>query len=220
MTVRYILVLSSLLFLQIVSAEVTELSNTEMTEAYIEDGAIVIKQRHAAPAPKPKQKIRLKVGPGEPAVSEVETVAEFEEGRDSQSSLIQQEYVNRNSSQQIQNLDFDQSVSGLQAPEFQSTAQLQRDQYAHNAVRQGLGLPDDTTITPELLTQYMQTFSGQSSGDPLGGHQIITNNGLQIIIPNTNPQLENGTFPSGDNSMNVQTTNQQIIFNLLFPKDQ
>jgi len=70
-----------------------------------------------------------------------------------------------------------------------------------------------------MMVQYMQGFSGQTSGDVLGAHQAITNDGFQIIIPNPG-DINTGVFPSGDGSMNVETTNQQIIFNLLFPKNQ
>jgi len=200
-------------------AEVTELSNTEMTEAYIQDGAIVIKQRPVAAQPTPKQTVKIKVGPGEAPVSEASQVGELEDSNNTQQALIQQEYTTRNSAQQLENYDFNQSLSGVQIPEYQSAAQVQRDLYAQNLVRQGMGLPEGTPITTDMMVQYMQGFSGQTSGDVLGAHQAITNDGFQIIIPNPG-DINTGVFPSGDGSMNVETTNQQIIFNLLFPKNQ
>lgn len=218
MSVRRLLVLSMLISPSFSWAEVTELSNTEMTEAYIQDGAIVIKQRPVTPTPKPKQKLTFKVGPGEPAVAEVDTVEDLENSNNTQQALIQQEYITRNSAQQLENYDFDQSISAMTVPDYQSSAQVQRDLFAQNLVRQGMGLPEGTPVTTDMMVQYLQSFAGQTSGTPLGAQQTITNDGYQFIIPNPGGQFETGVFPSGDNSMNVESTNQQIIFNLLFPK--
>lgn len=220
MTIRYLFVLSCAFGFSLANAEVTELSNTEMTEAYIQDGAIIIKQRPVQTNPAPKQKVNITVGPGEPVVSEATKVGELEDSNNLQRSLIQQEYSNTNNTKQFDNFEFTQSVNGANTPVFQTTAQAQRDLHAQNLVRQGLGLPDGTDITQDMMVQYLQTFSGQTSGDVLGAHQVMTNNGLQIVIPNPGGQFESGVFPSGDQSMNVETTNQQIIFNLLFPKQQ
>jgi hypothetical protein len=218
MTIRSLIALICTAFVAHTQAEVTELSNTEMTEAYIKDGAIVIKQRPIETAPTPKQKVNIKVGAGEPAVSEASQTGQLESSNNTQQALILQEYNTRNTAQQYENFEFEDSLSGLTIQDYQSTAQVQRDLHAQNLVRQGLGLSDDTAITQDMLVQYLQTFAGQSSGDVLGAHQAVTNDGFQIIIPNPGGQFENGVFPSGDQSMNVETTNQQIIFNLLFPK--
>lgn len=218
MTIRSLLALFCTAFVAHIQAEVTELSNTEMTEAYIKDGAIVIKQRPVESAPIPKQKVNIKVGAGEPAVSEASQTGQLESSNSTQQALILQEYTTRNAAQQYENFEFEDSLSGLTIQDYQSTAQVQRDLHAQNLVRQGLGLPDGTAITQDMLVQYLQTFAGQSSGDTLGAHQTVTNDGFQIIIPNPGGQFENGVFPSGDQSMNVETTNQQIIFNLLFPR--
>jgi hypothetical protein len=81
-----------------------------------------------------------------------------------------------------------------------------------------LGLPDETQITQELMVQYLTTFAGQSSGSALGVTQSISADGFHFNTPNLGGQIPSGVFPAGDNSMNIEVNNQQVIWNLLFPK--
>ena len=198
-------------------AEVTELSNTEMTEAYIQDGTIIIKHR-AVETPSTKKKVNIKVGPGEPTIAEVDTLTSQQQDQRVQEGLIQQELTVLTSEQQLRNQDQTQALSALSIPTYQSDAQFQQQALAESLVRQGLGLPDGTEVTTDMMVQYLQGFSGQSVGDPLGAQQTITNTGIQISMPNPGGQIDSGVYPSGDQSMNVNATNQQIIFNLLFPQ--
>ena len=198
-------------------AEVKELSNTEMTEAYIKDGAIVIKQK--AVAPTPKKKLKIRVGPGEPVTTERDTVTSANQQNTAQYTLFNEELNRDLSDDQLRTNQLNQTLSGISIPDATSPAQQAQQQFAQDIVRNGLGLPSDSVITPELMGQYMATFAGQSTGDPLGAQQSITNNGFQFSIPNPGGQFDPGVFPSGDNSMNIETTNQQLIFNLIFPKE-
>jgi len=71
------------------SAQVEELSNTEMTEAYIKDGAIVVKQRQKLQTKKTKPiKVNLTVGPGEPAITQAEQVQEQDNQNISQNEFL------------------------------------------------------------------------------------------------------------------------------------
>lgn len=198
-------------------AEVEELSNTEMTEAYIQDGAIVIKQR--ATTPTPKKQVTIKVGPGEPISSEADRVSAINTSNTNQSTIIGTELNNNLTSQQLQDNALNQSLQNLTFSAPLTSAQQAQQTYAQDLVRTGLGLPDGTSITPELMGQYLSTFNGQTYGNPIGAHQTVNTNGYQIVIPTAGAQLETGVFPSGDNSMNIDSTNQQLIFNLFFPKE-
>ena len=213
------LFVTALLFTPMLHAEVRELSNTEMTEAYIQDGTIVIKHR-AVNDDEPKRKVNIKVGPGEPAVAEADTVTDLQQDQRQREGLVQQELTVLTSEQQLRNQEQTQALSSLSIASYQSDAQFQQQQLAEGLVRQGLGLPEGTEITTDMMVQYLQGFSGQSVGDPLGAQQTITNTGIQIIMPNPGGQIETGVYPSGDQSMNVNANNQQIIFNLLFPQQQ
>ncbi|MGB3668380.1 MAG: hypothetical protein WA963_15605 [Bermanella sp.] len=198
-------------------AEVEELSNTEMTEAYILDGSIMVKQKNISPKPALKPNAQYKVSAGQPVVSEVDTVRELDQ-QATQQTQFDQNSTQLQAQQQLRQLEQSNSTQVFIAPQLNPAAQAQQA-YAQNIVREGLGLPSDTQITPEHMGQYLSTFAGQTSGDPLQGQQTITNSGFQFIIPNTGGEIQSGIYSSGDNSINVESNNAQIIFNLLFPKN-
>jgi len=200
-------------------AQVEEMSNTEMTEAYIQDGAIVVKQRIQQKSEKQKPKVKITVGPGQPAISEAEQVSELEQQNTRQNQPFNREFSDNAPQQQFNQLESNQATSSFITPNFQSNAALAQQVRAQNLVRNGLGLPSDTQVTQELMVQYLTSFSGQSSGPALGVTQGITNDGYYFSLPNPGGQLPSGVFPSGDNSMNVDVNNQQVIWNLLFPKE-
>jgi len=200
-------------------AQVEEMSNTEMTEAYIQDGSIVIKQRIQQKAEQEKHKVKVTVGPGQPAVSEAEQVLELEQQNTRQHQPFDREFSDNAPQQQFTLFENNQATSSFITPNFQSNAAQAQQVRAQNLVRNGLGLPSDTQITQELMVQYLTGFSGQSSGLALGVTQGITNDGYYFSLPNPGGQLPNGVFPSGDNSMNVNINSQQVIWNLLFPKE-
>ncbi len=200
-------------------AQVEEMSNTEMTEAYIKDGAIVVKQRiQPKTHDKKKAAINVTVGPGKPARSEAEIVFEQDSQNNQQNQTNNHEFSVNTPQQQLNQFEQGQAISSFVTPNFQSDTALAQQVRAQNLVRSGLGLPDDTQVTQELMVQYLTTFAGQSSGSPLGVTQSISADGFHFSTPNLGGQIPSGVFPSGDNSMNVEINNQQVIWNLLFPK--
>ncbi len=193
-------------------AQVEEMSNTEMS-------AIVVKQRIQQKSEKQKLKVQITVGPGQPAISEAEQVSELEQKNTHQNQPFNREFSDNAPQQQFNQLESNQATSSFITPNFQSNAAQAQQVRAQNLVRNGLGLPSDTQVTQELMVQYLTSFSGQSSGPALGVTQGITNDGYYFSLPNPGGQLPSGVFPSGDNSMNVDVNNQQVIWNLLFPKE-
>jgi hypothetical protein len=217
MAIKTILTALALSLLSHISiAEVEELNNTEMTEAYIKDGSIVIKQR-VVKAP-PKKKLKFIVGPGEATVTEVQEVTAINQNNAAQYKTINQELIRDQESQKLASSDLYQASLGAQIPATMTTAQQAQQQYAQDLVRNGLGLPAGTEITPVKMGEYLATFNGSTYGDVLGAHQTVTPDGVQFIIPNVGGQFEAGIYPSGDNTMNLEATNSQLILNLLFPK--
>lgn len=214
---RIALLFAFSLFGSIAYGEVQELSNTEMTEAYIKDGAIVIKQK--AIAPTPKKKLIIKAGPGEAPISEAEQVSIMIQGTTTQSSIINTELNRELTNRQLRDNEQNLNIQNLSIASPLTASQQAQQIYAQDLVRSGLGLSPEATITPEIMGQYLASFSGQTYGDTLGAHQTVNNNGIQFIVPTTSIQLETGVFPSGDNSMNINSTNQHLIFNLFFPKE-
>lgn len=214
----YLLSLVAFIASTAVMAEVEELSNTEMTEAYILDGSIIVKQKSAQPKPSTAAPTRIKLGPGKPAVTEADTVRDLDQ-QAAQQTQYDQNILQNQTEQQL--LQFEQTNNNqvFIAPQLSPAAQAQQA-YAQNLVREGLGLPSGTQITPEHMGQYLSTFAGQSSGDPLQAQQTITSSGFQFIIPNPGAEIKSGIYSSGDNSINLESNNSQIIFNLLFPKNQ
>lgn len=198
-------------------SQVEELSNTEMTEAYIQDGTIVVKQKIVKSEPIKTNKKQYKVGKIEPMQGEHEQVLVTEQQSISTLELIQQDSNQRQTELQLQDLDHSQTIRQVAIPAMLSTvAQSQQDQ-AYAIVRNGLNLPDNTAITPDLLGQYLAGFSGQSTGNPLTAQQTINSTGIQFIIPN-NQQINPGSFTSGDGNLNTQINDQQLLFNILYPK--
>lgn len=200
-----------------VSAQVKELSNTEMTEAYILDGSIIVKQKKTEPKPETKVNKRVTLSPGKPVISEADTVRELDQ-QANQQTIYEQNLLQRQGEQQLLQQEQANNNQLFISPQLNAAAQAQQA-YAHNLVREGLGLPSETQITPELMGQYLSSFAGQTSGDPLQAQQTITNTGFQFIIPNAGGEIQSGIYSSGDNSINVESNNSQIIFNLLFPKN-
>jgi hypothetical protein len=199
-------------------AQVEELSNTEMTEAYILDGSIMVKQKNIQPKNLNLPNTHVKIGPGKPVVTEADAVRNLDQ-QATQQTQYDQNLVQRQGEQQLLQLEQSQNNQVFIPPQLNPAAQAQQV-YAQNLVREGLGLPSDTQITPEHMGQYLSTFAGQSSGTPMQGQQTITNSGFQFIIPNPGGQIQSGIYSSGDNSINLESNNTQIIFNLLFPKNQ
>ncbi len=200
-----------------VLGQVEELSNTEMTEAYIKDGAIVVKQRVKQQAKKPTPiKINLTVGPGEPTVTQAEQVQEQDKQNISQNERLERELNDSSSQQQLQQFELNQVSSSVTLQEMQNNTALAQQSRAHEIVRQGLGLTNDTQITTDLMAQYLQTFTG-TYVTPNGSQQLITDQGYQFSTPNPNGQLGTAIYPIGD-TMSVEVTDQQVIWNLLFPQ--
>ena len=209
---------SAVLFISAVaSAEVQELSNTEMTEAYILDGSIIVKQKKVESKPEAKTSKRITLSPGTPAISEADTVRELDQ-QANQQTIYEQNLLQRQGEQQLLQQEQANSNQLFISPQLNAAAQAQQA-YAQNLVREGLGLPSGTQITPELMGQYLSSFAGQTTGDPLQAQQAITNSGFQFIIPNAGGEIKSGGYSSGDGSINVESNNSQIIFNLLFPKN-
>ncbi len=200
-------------------AEVEELSNTEMTEAYIQDGAIVVKQRIKQHARKPTPtKVNLTVGPGEPAISQSEQVLEQDRQNITQNLQLDKEISETANQQQLLQFELNQLTSGITPQEAQSSTAIAQQSHAQDLVRQGLNLTENTQITPDLMAQYLQTFTGTYVA-PNGSQQVITNQGYQFSTPNPNGQINNAIYPIG-NTMSVEVTDQQVIWNLLFPQKQ
>ncbi|MEH6344393.1 MAG: hypothetical protein V7785_04860 [Bermanella sp.] len=200
-------------------AEVEELSNTEMTEAYIQDGAIVVKQRIKQRSRKPTPtKVNLTVGPGEPAISQSEQVLEQDRQNITQNLQLDKEISETANQQQLLQFKLNQLTSGITQQEAQSSTAIAQQNHAQDLVRQGLNLTENTQITPDLMAQYLQTFTGTYIA-PNGSQQAITNQGYQFSTPNPNSQINNAIYPIG-NTMSVEVTDQQVIWNLLFPQKQ
>ncbi|NVK39045.1 MAG: hypothetical protein HWE18_14050, partial [Gammaproteobacteria bacterium] len=158
----------------------------------------------------------LKVGPGKPAISEAEQVLELDQQAVQQLQFDQQ-VTQQQGAQQLNQYEQANNTALFIAPPLNPAAQAQQ-LHAQALVRDGLGLPEGTQITPEMMGQYLSTFAGQSTGTPLQGQQTVTADSFQFIIPNPSG-IQNGSYTSGDGSMNVESNNAQIIFNLLFPKN-
>lgn len=205
------------LTLQPCLAQIEELDNTQMTQAYIEDGTIVVKQKQVTPKPTANKK-RIKLGAGTPAVSQADQVRELTQQDESQYKSLDQDLANRSSVDQLEQFNQRQITSQMSIPDATSFAAQTQQAYAHDLVRTGLGLDSSTTVTTDLMVQYLSTFAGQTSGNPLGAQQSITANGIQISIPNPGGQIQTGIHPSADGNHSAEVTNGQIIWNLIFPQ--
>lgn len=204
-------------FCPTVFGQVKELNNTEMTEAYIKDGAIVVKQRVKQQTKEPTPiKANLTVGPGEPAVTQAEQVQEQDRQNISQNERLERELSNSSDQQQLQQFELNQLSSNVSLQSMQSSTALAQQSRAHEIVRQGLGLNNDVQITTDLMAQYLQTFTG-TYVTPNGSQQAITDQGYQFSTPNLNGQLDTAIYPIGE-TMSVEVTDQQVIWNLLFPQ--
>lgn len=195
-------------------AQVEELSNSEMTEAFIKDGNIVVKQKAVTPQPKAEQAINIKVGPGEPVVSETDKERLRQRQQYQQQVLIEQELPNK-ASDQLTNYQI-RNNSMLTLPALQSETAKQQREYAQELVRDGLNLPDGTAITNQHMAQYLNTFQGQSTGQLMGPQQTFTADGFEFVIPNPG-NYPTGVHTSGDGTIQLETSNQQLIFKLLYP---
>ncbi|EAT13307.1 hypothetical protein HF888_07420 [Bermanella marisrubri] len=211
---QYILVIMTLYSVNAL-AQVEELSNSEMTEAYIKDGNIVVKQKPVKNTPQPKQPLNFKVGPGEPIIAENEKEQQQTQQQYQQRLIIEQELPNT-ANDQLTNYEL-QNSSVLAIPTFENEAARQQREYAQNLVREGLNLPADATITNQHMAQYLNTFQGQSSGSLMGPQQTITADGFEFIIPNPG-NYPTGVYSSGNGTVELESTNQQLIFKLLYPK--
>lgn len=204
-------------FSSTVLGQVEELSNTEMTEAYIKDGAIVVKQRIKQQPKKPTPiKVNLTVGPGEPSVTQAEQVQEQDRQNISQNERIERELNDSSNQQQLQQFELDQISSSVTMQEMQNSTALAQQSRASEIVRLGLGLNNNDQVTTDHMAQYLQLFTGTHIA-PNGSQQVITDQGYQFSTPNLNGQLEAAIYPIGD-TMSVEVTDQQVIWNLLFPQ--
>jgi len=213
----YLIGLSTLAFVANSHGEVKELTNTEMTEAYILDGSIIVKQRVREQKKTKPLNANIKLGPGEPAITEAQSVKELDRQANSQ-ILYDQELIQKQGAQQLQQFEQASNSRVFIAPPLNSAAQAQQA-HAESLVRDGLNLADNAQITPEIMGQYLSTFAGQTTGNPLTAQQAMTANGFQFIIPNPGGEIQSGIYSSGDNSINLEANNTQLIFNLLFPQN-
>lgn len=197
--------------------QVEELSNTEMTEAYIKDGAIVVKQRVKQQLKKPTPiKVNLTVGPGEPAVTQAEQVQEQDTQNISQNERLARELNDSSNQQQLQQFELDQISSSITLQEMQNSTALAQQSRTNEIIRLGLGLNTTNQVTTDHMAQYLQLFTGTYIS-PNGSQQVITHQGYQFSTPNPNGQLDAAIYPIG-NTMSVEVTDQQVIWNLLFPQ--
>ena len=217
MKYRYLTLALTAFALQPCLAQIEELDNTQMTQAYIEDGTIVVKQKRVTPKPN-SNKQRIKIGAGKPAVSQAEQVFEQTQQDESQYKSLNQDLASRSSVDQLEQFNQQQITSQMSIPDATSFAAQTQQAYAHDLVRSGLGLDSSTAITTDLMVQYLSSFAGQTSGNPLGANQSITANGIQISIPNPGGQIQTGIYPSADGNHSAEVTNGQIIWNLIFPQ--
>lgn len=217
MKYRYLTLALTAFALQPCLAQIEELDNTQMTQAYIEDGTIVVKQKRVTPKPN-SNKQRIKIGAGTPAVSQAEQVFEQTQQDESQYKSLNQDLASRSSVDQLEQFNQQQITSQMSIPDATSFAAQTQQAYAHDLVRSGLGLDSSTAITTDLMVQYLSSFAGQTSGNPLGANQSITANGIQISIPNPGGQIQTGIYPSADGNHSAEVTNGQIIWNLIFPQ--
>lgn len=202
-------------------AEVQELSNTEMTEAYIEDGGIVVKQKAKAKVKAQQNsgpKLKLNVRPGEPHITDAEVTREREDSYQNASDALLVEMQRDTTQQQLEQNQLNQHNNAVVIPEMQSDAALAQRAYAEDIVRNAMGLSADTQVTDVMMGQYLATFNGQSSGTIQTFQHNATDTGFQFIIPNAG-NLNPGVHNSGDGSMNVEVTNQQIIWNFVYPTE-
>lgn len=198
-------------------AEVQELSNTEMTEAYIEDGGIIVKQK-AKTRVEPKQKVRLNVRPGEPHIADEQVVQEREDTYQNTSETLLLEMQRDTTRQQLEQNQLSQYNNSVFIPDLQSEAAVAQRAHAEDIVRNAMGLSADTQVTDIMMAQYLSTFNGQSSGTIQTFQHNATDTGFQFIIPNPGA-INPGLHTSGDGSMNVEVTNQQIIWNFIYPRE-
>ncbi len=211
------LTLLSLGFCATTSAQVEELSNTEMTEAYIKDGAIVVKQRQKLQPKKATPiKVNLTVGPGEPVITQAEQVQEQDSQNINQNEFLERELNDSSNQQQLQQFELNQISSNISIEALQNDVAINQQSRANEIVRQGLNLDSNAQITTDLMAQYLQTFTGTYVA-PDGSQQAITSQGYQFSTPNPNGQIGNAIYPIGD-IMSVEVNDQQVIWNLLFPQ--
>jgi len=202
-------------------AEVQELSNTEMTEAYIEDGGIVVKQKAKAKVEAKQSKgpkLRLNVRPGDPHISDAEVARDREDAYQNTSDALLVEMQRDTTQKQLEQNQLSQQNNLVVIPTMQSDAAIEQRAHAEDIVRNAMGLSADTQVTDVMMAQYLSTFNGQSSGTIQTFQHNATDTGFQFIIPNPG-NLNTGIHNSGDGSMNVEVTNQQIIWNFVYPTE-
>lgn len=210
----------SALVLSPAHSEVQELSNSEMTEAYIEDGGIVVKQKAKAQVKVQKSagpKVKVNIRPGEPHISEAEVAQQKEQTYQGESNALLLEMQRDTTTRQLQQNQLSEQNALVVIPEAQSEAALAQRAHAEDIVRNAMNLSSDTQVTNAMMAQYLGTFNGQSSGSINTFQHNATDTGFQFVIPNTG-NLTPGTHNTGDGSMNVQVTNQQIIWNFVYPE--
>jgi len=201
-------------------AEVEELDNTEMTEAYVEDGGIVVKQRAKKKVEAKANegaKVRINVRPGEPHLDEAATTQAQEQQYQNSNDAVLRELQRDTTAQQLEQNDLSGYNSAVTLPIAQSDAAIAQRAHAEQIVRDQMGLAADTQVTDAMMAQYLASFNGQSSGTIQTFQHNATDTGFQFIIPNAgnyNPSTHN----SGDGSINVEVTNQQIIWNFVYPQ--
>ncbi|MCP5325634.1 MAG: hypothetical protein H7A09_04795 [Oceanospirillaceae bacterium] len=194
-----------------------EMTSTEMTEAYIQDGAIVIKQRPAQRNPQQTSNKNMKVSPGQPLVSG-KTLEESQLRSDqTTANSIEYELGREIAFQQLESQRRDSISQGSDIEGYASAAQLERQEYVDNIIRSQLNLSSDTQVTQKHLQQYLnQSDLLGINGNPAGLQQGNTGQSFQFIMPN--PGYTPGQHGSSNDSVSLQVTNDKIIWQFNYPQ--
>lgn len=210
------LLFSSLLAISVAHAA-EEMSSTEMTEAYIEDGAIIIKQKQVSRPSNNKAGKPVKITPGEAVVS-AKTLEESQLRSDqTTANSIEYELGRETAFQQLESQRRDTISQGSEIEGYASAAQLERQAYADSIIRDQLNLSDDTQITQAHLQQFLnQPELLGINGDPAGLQQGNTGQSFQFIMPN--PGYTPGQHGGSSDSVSLQVTNDKIIWQFNYPQ--
>lgn len=194
-----------------------EMSSTEMTEAYIEDGGIIIKQKPVSRPADTKAGKPLKVSPGEAVVSG-KTLEESQLRSDqTTANSIEYELGRETAFQQLESQRRDTISQGSEIEGYASASQLERQAYADSIIRDQLNLSSDTQVTQEHLQQFLnQSNLIGINGDPSGLQQGNTGQSFQFIMPN--PGYTPGQHGSDTDSVSLQVTNDKIIWQFNYPQ--
>lgn len=194
-----------------------EMSSTEMTEAYIQDGGIIIKQKPVQRTQAKQDTKSVKVGPGEPVVSS-KTLEESQLRSDqTTANSIEYELGRETAFQQLESQRRDTISQGSEIEGYASAAQLDRQEYADNIIRNQLNLSSDTQVTQAHLQQFLnQSDLLGINGDPAGLQQGNTGQSFQFVMPN--PGYTPGQHGNSNDAVSLQVTNDKIIWQFNYPQ--